>query len=171
MAAYKAAEVARRLQDAGAGVTCVMTSSASKFITPLTLSALTGRPAHHDLFDESLWKMAHLSLSKKADAVVVAPCSANLVVKLANGNADDLLSALILACRIPVFLAPAMHEPMWTHPATKKNVAACRSYGYKFIGPVQGPLASGDSGWGRLEDPNKIVEAVASHLAKTPRRK
>jgi phosphopantothenoylcysteine decarboxylase/phosphopantothenate--cysteine ligase len=171
IAAYKAAEVARRFQDRGAGVTCVMTASAAKFITPLTLSALTGRPAHHDLFDESLWKMAHLTLSKKADAVVVAPCSANLLAKLAAGAADDLLTALVLASRAPVFLAPAMHEPMWTHPATKKNVAACASYGYILLGPVKGPLASGDSGWGRMEEPVKIVEAVVSHLAKTPRRK
>jgi phosphopantothenoylcysteine decarboxylase / phosphopantothenate---cysteine ligase len=115
--------------------------------------------------------MAHLSLSKSADAVLVAPCSANTLAKLAAGQADDLLTALALASRAPVFLAPAMHEPMWTHPATKKNVAACRSYGYRLIGPVRGPLASGDTGWGRLEDPVKIVEAVAAHLAKTPRRK
>lgn len=169
IAAYKAADLVRRFRDAGAGVTCVMTPSAARFITPLTLSALSGRPVHHDVLDETSWDMAHLSLSKGADAVVVAPCTAHLLSQLAAGQAGDLLTALLLAARVPVFLAPAMHEPMWTHPACQKNAAACRSHGYRFIGPVRGALASG-AGWGRMEEPDRIVEQVAAALAKSQPR-
>lgn len=164
IAAYKAADLTRRFQDAGARVTCVMTPGAAKFITPLTLAALSGRPVAQDVFDTTLWNMAHLKLAKQADAVVVAPCTAEHLSAFAAGRSDDLISALLLAVRKPVFLAPALHEPMWTHPAVKKNVALCQSYGYKFIGPVKGPLASGDTGWGRMEDPLKIVAAVSTAL-------
>jgi phosphopantothenoylcysteine decarboxylase/phosphopantothenate--cysteine ligase len=167
IAAYKSADLVRRFQEAGAGVTCVLTPSAVQFITPLTLSALSGRPAHHDILDLSVWNMAHLALARQADAVVVAPCTAHLVSQLAAGSSGDLLSALILTTRAPVFLAPAMHEPMWTHPATQRNVETCRSYGHKFIGPVKGPLASGDEGWGRMEEPVRIVEQVAAALQTT----
>lgn len=164
IAAYKAADLVRRFRDAGADVTCVMTEGAARFITPLTLSALSGRAVQREMFDESLWAMAHLRLAKTADAVVVAPCTADHLAAFAAGRADDLLSALLLATRKPVFLAPALHEPMWTHPATQKNVRDCRAHGYRFLGPVKGPLASGDSGWGRMEDPLKIVAAVGKAL-------
>lgn len=166
IAAYKAADLVRRFQDAGAGVTCVMTEGAARFITPLTLAALSGRPVARDVFDETLWTMSHLKLAKEADAVVVAPCTADALSRLAAGAAHDLLSTLILAAKAPVFLAPALHEPMWTHPATQKNVRLCGEYGYRLIGPVKGPLASGDAGWGRMEDPLKIVAAVAAALAE-----
>ncbi len=164
IAAYKAAELVRRFRDAGAGVTCVMTPAAARFITPLTLGALSGRPVQQDVFDEKLWAMAHLRLAKEADAVVIAPCTAEHLALLAAGHAGDLLTALVLTTRKPVFIAPALHEPMWTHAATQKNVHLCKDYGYRFIGPVQGPLASGDEGWGRLEDPVKIVAEVAKNL-------
>jgi phosphopantothenoylcysteine decarboxylase / phosphopantothenate---cysteine ligase len=166
IAAYKAADLTRRFMDAGAGVTCAITPAAARFITPLTLSALSGRPVAQDLFDPHLWGMAHLTLAKTAHAVVVAPCTADHLSLFAGGGSGDLVSALLLATRKPVFIAPALHEPMWTHPATQKNVAACRSYGYRFLGPVKGPLASGDEGWGRMEDPLKIVAAVAAALSK-----
>lgn len=166
IAAYKAADVLRRFQDAGAGVTCVMTHSAAQFITPLTLSALSGRAVRQDILDKGLWTMSHLSLAKEADALVVAPCTAHVISQLASGHAGDLLTALILATRLPVFIAPAMHEPMWTHPATRKNVKKCQSYGYRFIGPARGPLASGDAGWGRMEEPLRIAQFVASALQR-----
>jgi len=165
IAAYKAAELVRRFKDAGAGVTCVLTQGAARFITPLTLAALSGRPARQDMFDESLWEMAHLSLASSADAVVVAPCSADFLSRLAAGASDSLLAALLLAARVPVFLAPAMHGPMWEHPATRRNVKTCRSFGHRFIGPVRGPLASGGDGWGRMEEPDRIVAAVAAALS------
>jgi phosphopantothenoylcysteine decarboxylase/phosphopantothenate--cysteine ligase len=166
IAAYKAAELVRRFKDAGAGVTCVMTPAATRFITPLTLGALSGRAVQQDVFDEKLWSMAHLRLAKEADAVVVAPCTAEHLALLAAGHAGDLLTALVLTTRKPVFVVPALHEPMWTHPATQKNVRACKDYGYRFIGPVKGPLASGDTGWGRMEEPVKTVAAVAAALNK-----
>jgi phosphopantothenoylcysteine decarboxylase / phosphopantothenate---cysteine ligase len=165
VAAYKAADLTRRFLEAGAGVTCVMTPGATRFITPLTLAALSGRPVAQDMFDTSLWNMAHLKLAKEADAVVVAPCTAEHLSAFAAGRADDLISALLLAVRKPVLLAPALHEPMWTHPAVQRNVALCQEHGYSLIGPVQGPLASGDSGWGRMEDPLKIVAAVDKVLS------
>jgi phosphopantothenoylcysteine decarboxylase/phosphopantothenate--cysteine ligase len=164
IAAYKSADLVRRFQDAGAQVTCVMTSCAGQFITPLTLSALSGQPVRQDPFNETLSAMEHLRLAAACDAVVVAPCTAQLISQLTAGAASDLLTALILTTRKPVFLAPAMHEPMWTHPATQKNVHVCRSYGYTFIGPVDGPLASGKGGAGRMEEPLKIVAQVATAL-------
>ena len=166
IAAYKAADLVRRFRDAGAGVTCVLTEAAARFITPLTLAALSGRPVGRDIFDDKLWSLAHLGLAKTADAVVVAPCTAEHLSLLAAGSGRDLLTALILATRAPVFLVPALHEPMWTHPATQKNVRACREYGYRFVGPVKGPLASGDTGLGRMEETDKIVSAVAEQLNK-----
>ena len=164
VAAYKAADLVRRFREAGAGVTCVMTEAAARFVQPLTFAALSGRPVARDAFDYRWWTMAHLSLAKTADAVVVAPCTAEHLSRFAAGSAGDLLGALLLATRKPVFLAPALHEPMWTHPATQKNVRACREYGYRFIGPTKGPLASGDEGLGRMEDPLKIVAEVAKQL-------
>lgn len=165
VAAYKAADIARRFQDMGAGVTCVLTEAAARFIPPLTLSALTGRPAYQDMFDERLWHMGHLTLAK-TDAVLVAPCTADALSQLAQGGAGTLLTALILATRAPVFIAPAMHEPMWTHPATQNNVKICKSWGYSFIGPVKGPLASGPEGWGRLADASDILNEVSRRLAR-----
>ena len=99
-----------------------------------------------------------------SNAIVAAPCTAEHLALLAGGHSGDLLTALVLTTRKPVFIAPALHEPMWTHPAAQKNVKLCKDYGYRFIGPVKGPLASGDTGWGRMEDPLKIVAEVAKHL-------
>lgn len=165
IAAYKAAELVRLLRKAGAEVNCVLTPAAAKFITPLTLSALSGRPTQQDVLDEKVWSMAHLSLAKSADAVLIAPCTADFLAQLASGASDNLISACVLATRAPVFIAPAMHEPMWTHPATQRNVKTCREFGYRFIGPVDGPLASGDSGMGRMEDPARLVSLLTEALA------
>lgn len=169
IAAYKAAELVRLFRQAGAGVSCVLTPAAAKFITPLTLSALSGKPTGQDVLDENEWGMAHLSLAKSADAVVIAPCTADFLAQLAAGSADNLLSAAVLVTRAPVFIAPAMHEPMWTHPATQRNVKTCLGFRYQFIGPVKGPLASGDSGLGRMEDPAQIVSHIMDALTKTKR--
>lgn len=169
IAAYKAAELVRLFRQEGAGVSCVLTPSATKFITPLTLAALSGRPASQDVLNENEWGMAHLSLAKSADAVLIAPCTADLLAQFAAGTSDNLLSAAVLATRAPVFIAPAMHEPMWTHPATQRNVKTCLEFGYRFIGPVKGPLASGDSGLGRMEDPAQIVSHLTEALMTTKR--
>lgn len=164
VAAYKAAEIARRLMDAGAQVTAVLTAGAQEFITPLTFTAITGRSALTDSFELPQGAMPHLELAKKAAAVLVAPSSANTLARLAAGLADDLLSSLLLATRAPVFLAPAMHEPMWTHPATQRNVETLKGFGHKILGPATGPLASGDQGVGRLMEPETIVAELIRAL-------
>ena len=163
IAAYKAAEITRRLRKAGAGVTCVMTAGATRFITPITLQALTGRKVLTSLFEEQpgeAWDMEHLELTEKADAILVAPASANFIARFAAGMADDALTATCLAAACPVWLAPAMNARMWTHPATRDNVTTLKRRGVKFIGPVEGSQAEMQSGPGRLAEPEKIVAQV-----------
>ncbi len=163
IAAYKAAEITRRLRNAGAGVTCVMTAGAARFITPITLQALTGRAVLTSLFEDQpgeAWDMEHLTLTEKANAILVAPASANFIARFAAGMADDALTAVCLAAACPVFLAPAMNARMWTHAATRDNVATLKRRGVKFIGPVEGPHAEMRSGPGRLADPETIVTKV-----------
>lgn len=164
VAAYKAADVARRLVTAGAHVTAVLTAGAQRFVTPLTFTALTGRPALTDPFELTNGAMPHLDLAKTAAAVLVAPASANLLARLAAGSADDLLTSLILVTRSPVLLAPAMHEPMWTHPVTQRNIETLRGFGYQMVGPDRGDLASGDQGLGRMAEPNTIIDALSRTL-------
>ena len=164
IAAYKGADIARRLMARGAHVTVVLTAGAQRFISPLTFTALTGRPALTDLFDLPDGTMPHLNLAKEADAFLVAPASANCLARLAGGMADDLLSCLFLATRAPVFFAPAMHSPMWTHPATQRHVEILKGFGCRFLGPEIGALASGDPGPGRLMDPDTLVTAFCQTL-------
>lgn len=164
VAAYKAVEIARRLKDAGAEVTAVLTAGAQEFITPLTFTAITGRPALTDSFALPTGAMPHLELAKTAAAVVVAPASANTLARLATGLADDLLTAILLVTRAPVFLAPAMHEPMWTHPATQRNVNTLKEFGHRILGPATGGLASGDQGVGRMWEPETIVAELIRAL-------
>ena len=165
IAAYKACEIVRRLKDEGADVFCLMTSGAKKFISPLTLGALSGNAVACGIWDEKLWKMAHLDLAEKADLLIVAPLSANSLSKLAAGLADDVVSATALAAKSPVLLAPAMHENMWLHPATQANVKRLRSYGYIFAGPEHGALTHG-AGWGRMAAPNTILAAACKILSR-----
>lgn len=165
VAAYKAADVARRWVEAGAQVTAVLTAGAQRFITPLTFTALTGRPALTDAFALPNGAMPHLDLAKNAEAVLVAPASANFLARAAGGQADDLLTSILLVTRAPVFLAPAMHEPMWTHPATQRNVETLKGFGYRILGPASGALASGDHGIGRMLDPDAIVADMLRTLA------
>lgn len=164
IAAYKACELTRRLKDEGADVFCLMTEGAQKFVSPLTFSALSGNPVAREIWDESLWKMAHLDLAEKAVLLIVAPASADSLAHLAGGFSDCLLSAALLSTKAPVLIAPAMHESMWFHPATQENVKRLKSYGYHFVGPEKGPLARGDSGWGRLAEIPKIISAAKKIL-------
>lgn len=165
VASYKAAEIARRLMDSGAEVTAVLTAGAQEFIRPLTFTAITGRPALTDSFALPTGAMPHLELAKKASAVLVAPASANTLARMATGLADDLLTSLLLVTRAPVFIAPAMHEPMWTHPATQRNIETLKGFGHHLLGPASGVLASGDKGLGRLLDPESIVAELVRSLA------
>lgn len=164
IACYKAVEVARLLGKAGAHVQVVMTASATKFVGTLTFSALTRRPVYTDMFEEED-KVLHVRLAREADVVLVAPATANLIAKMANGNADDLLAATLLTARCPVVVAPAMHAEMWEHLATRANIQTLRERGVGIVDPEVGELAGGDEGIGRLAEPASIVSALARALA------
>jgi len=163
IAAYKAALVARLLSDAGMDVTAVLTDSATRFVGPDTFSALTGRPAYVSLWDRP-GEVLHVRLARETDVAVVAPCTANTIAKLAHGLADDLLTSTLLEYDGPLVLAPAMHSGMWGAVATQTNVATLSSRGVRIVGPVDGPLAHGDSGPGRLSEPAEIADVVLAAL-------
>ncbi|WP_374318093.1 bifunctional phosphopantothenoylcysteine decarboxylase/phosphopantothenate--cysteine ligase CoaBC [Pseudoxanthomonas kaohsiungensis] len=171
IAAYKALELVRRLRDAGASVQVAMTAGAQQFVTPLSFQALSGHPARTTLWDSAAEQaMGHLELARWADRVVVAPATADLLARLAHGLADDLVTTLCLATAAPLSVAPAMNHRMWRHPATVANVALLRSRGVQVIGPDDGPLAEGESGPGRLSEPDAIVAGLAGAPAadRTP---
>lgn len=166
VAAYKAAELARLLVRDGIDVQVVMTAAARRFVGPATFQAITGQPVFTDLWDERVTSgMAHIDLTRGADAVLVAPASADFMAKLAQGHADDLLSTLCLARDCPLLLAPAMNRQMWDHPATRRNVAQLKADGAILLGPVAGEQACGEVGYGRLLEPARIVEALQAMFA------
>ncbi len=162
IAAYKACELVRRLGELPAEVRCVLTASASDFVAPLTLRVLSGNEVLCDMKDPSLWKMAHLDLAHWADLVLVAPATADFIARLWSGRAEELLDALVLSTRSKVVLCPAMDTEMWEHPATRRNVEGVRGFGHEVWGPVDGPLASGRVGAGRLMEVADIVSKVAA---------
>jgi len=162
IAAYKSADLTRRLRDAGAELRVVMTRAATEFITPLTLQTLSGHPVHLHLLDaHSEAAMDHIALARWADAVLVAPASANLLAKLAHGRADDLLSTLCLASAAPLALAPAMNRQMWENPATQTNLATLKQRGAHIFGPATGGQACGEIGPGRMLEPAELVALTA----------
>jgi phosphopantothenoylcysteine decarboxylase/phosphopantothenate--cysteine ligase len=165
IAAYKAVEVCRRLVDAGAFVSPVLTQDALRFVGALTFSALASEPARTSLFDGPD-PIPHTRLGQQADLVVIAPCTAKTLGKYAAGISDDLLSATLLATRAPVLIAPAMHTEMWEHPAVQENLATLRRRGVHVIDPESGRLAGGDTGEGRLAAPESIAAAAAAVLAE-----
>jgi len=165
IAAYKVLELIRRLREAGAGVTPVMTRAAAEFVTPLSVTALAGEPVRSDLFDlGNEAEMGHIQLSRVADLVVVAPATADLMAKMANGHADDLASTLLLATDTPVLIAPAMNVRMWEHPATSRNLATLAGDGVAIVGPNSGDMACGEFGPGRMAEPAEILSAIAARL-------
>ncbi len=167
IAAYKSLELVRRLRDAGAQVQVAMTAGAQQFVAPLSFQALSGHPARTSLWDSAAEQaMGHLELARWADRVLVAPATADLLARLANGLADDLVTTLCLATTAPIAVAPAMNHRMWLHPATQANIEVLRARGVQVIGPEDGPLAEGESGPGRLSEPLAIVAALSA--ATTP---
>lgn len=169
IAAYKAVYLLRELTRLGAGVTVVLTEAAQKFVGPLTWRTLSGRPVLTDLFDpETEAAVEHVALAERADALLVAPATANVLAKAAHGIADDFLTTLLLACRGPLLMVPAMDGGMWNHPAVQSNVATLRSRGVAVLDPEVGELASGLSGPGRFPEVEVIVEALSRLL--TPRK-
>ena len=164
IAAYKSAWIARLLTQAGAAVDVVLTRSAAEFIGPITFEALTGRPVHTALIAEG-HALDHIKLARAAEAVVVAPATADFIARAANGNADELLTACLLATTAPVLIVPAMNDRMWAHSQTRANVEHLRAIGYTVIDPDAGPLAVGEgSGPGRLPEPETIVAHVGRLL-------
>ena len=161
IAAYKSADLVRRLRDEGGDVRIVMTTAATQFITPLTMQALSGNTVHVHLLDAATENaMDHITLARWADVVVVAPAGANFMAKLAQGMADDLLSTLCLASTAPLVVVPAMNHVMWSHPATQANRLVLLDRGVHFLGPAAGDQACGESGPGRMVEPPEIVAAL-----------
>jgi phosphopantothenoylcysteine decarboxylase len=162
IAAYKAAELVRRLQDAGAQVQVAMTQEATRFVGTATFQALSGMPVRTSLWDEAAEAaMGHIELARWASQVVVAPATANTLAKLAHGLADNLVTTLCLATTAPITVAPAMNNRMWLHPATQANMATLRDRGVAVVGPEEGAQACGEFGPGRLSEPAAIVAALA----------
>ena len=168
IAAYKSAEIVRRLRDRGADVQVVMTHGAGRFVTPLTFQALSGRPVRSDLWDEAAEAaMGHIELARWADRILVAPATADFIARLAHGLADDLLTTLCLATDAPISVAPAMNRLMWANAATHANVALLRSRGVAILGPGEGDQACGETGPGRMLEPADLVEAVLPTSARS----
>jgi phosphopantothenoylcysteine decarboxylase/phosphopantothenate--cysteine ligase len=166
IAAYKSAELVRRLRDAGAEVRVAMTENATRFIGATTFQALSGQPVRTSLWDEAAEAaMGHIELARWASAVVVAPATANTLARLAHGFADDLVSTLCLATEAPIAVAPAMNRVMWANTATRANVATLRARGVLVIGPAAGDQACGETGEGRMVEPMDIVRALAGDPA------
>lgn len=169
IAAYKSLDLIRQLRKAGAWVTPVMTGSAREFVTPLSVSALAEEKVYQDLFDlTDEAEMGHIELSRSADLIVVAPATANLMAKMAQGLADDLASTLLLATDTQVLVAPAMNVRMWDHPATQRNIATLRADGVSFVGPNEGEMACGEFGPGRMSEPHEIVSAIQAEFEEGP---
>ena len=165
IAAYKSLELVRLLKDAKVSVTPVMTRAAKKFVTPLSLSVLCGQKVIRKLYDiDTEMNFGHIELSRKADLVVVAPATANLLAKMANGIANDLASSILLATNKTVIAAPAMNVKMWEHKTTRRNVAQVAKDGVHLVGPDQGLMACGEFGFGRMAEPLKIFEVIMKEL-------
>ena len=165
IAAYKACEVVSRLKKLGADVDVIMTENAARLVAPLTFETLSARPVSVDTFARmASWDVRHISLAQKADVMLVAPATANLMAKLACGIADDMLTTTLLATKAPIVLAPAMNTGMWTAEATQQNLRTLLARGVRTVGPDSGRLACGDSGAGRMSEPEAIVEAVCGLL-------
>lgn len=169
IAAYKSLALIRLLRGAGAAVTPVLTKAGAEFVTPLSVASLAGEKVYAALFDlTDEAEMGHIQLSRVADLVVVAPATADLMAKMAGGQADDLASTLLLATDTPVLVAPAMNVRMWDHAATRRNVAQLQADAVRFVGPNEGEMACGEFGAGRMAEPDEIMAAIAALLADGP---
>lgn len=166
IAAYKAADIANQLTKANKNVNTIMTKAATQFITPLTFESLTKNKVYTDMFDDTYYPdVRHISLAKRADCVVIAPATANIIGKIASGIADDMLSTVIMAVRDkPVIICPAMNTAMYENPITQSNIEKLRALGYRFVEPKEALLACGDLGKGALADVDTIITAIVNAL-------
>ncbi|MEG2381280.1 MAG: bifunctional phosphopantothenoylcysteine decarboxylase/phosphopantothenate--cysteine ligase CoaBC [Oscillospiraceae bacterium] len=163
IAAYKALEVTSQLVKLGANVKVIMTKSATEFVTPLSFQSLSQNPVHTDMFLEpKAWEIQHIALAKSADVVAIVPCTANVIGKIANGMADDLLTTTVMATNAPILIAPAMNTGMFENPILKSNISKLLKFGYHFTPPATGRLACGDTGFGKLADINKIIDDITT---------
>ena len=163
VAIYKACEIIRRLKDEGFSVTVIQTRESEELIKPILFESLSQNKAYRGLFDApEAWEIEHISLAKKADLILIAPATANIIAKIACGICDDLLSCVICASKAPVLIAPAMNEQMYKNKITQGNIKKLKSLGYKFIGPQEGKLACGDQGVGCLAETREILQEVKS---------
>ncbi|MCF8496206.1 MAG: bifunctional phosphopantothenoylcysteine decarboxylase/phosphopantothenate--cysteine ligase CoaBC, partial [Alphaproteobacteria bacterium] len=171
IAAYKAFELIRLIRKAGGTVRCVLTPGGERFITPLSAAALSENPVYTDLWslkDEA--EMGHIRLSREADMIIVAPASANMIAKMAHGMADDLATAMLLAADKPVLIAPAMNPMMWAHAATQDNIDLLRQRGILQVGPAAGDTACGETGTGRMAEPQDILDAAIQALSSSEKQ-
>lgn len=167
IAAYKVADLVSKLVQRGAGVTVVMTREATKFVTPLTFQALSGRPVRTDTFDLlDSSDPQHIGLTERADLMVIAPATSNIIAKVAHGLTDDLVSLMVSAAACPVVFCPAMNNRMWAHPIAQENVSKLAGIGYTFIGPEEGWLACRNVGAGRLTEPLAILQRITDMLTQ-----
>ena len=172
ISAYKSLELIRLFKKNGACVKTILTKNAKEFITPLSVSSLSQEKVYDDIFSaENEAEMDHISLSRWADAVLVAPITANTISKVASGNAEDLASTVLLASNKQIFLAPAMNVRMWEHPSTKENILKLKSFGYKIIGPEIGDMACGEYGEGKMTEPNEIVNTLKNYFSNLDKNK
>ena len=172
ISAYKSLELIRLYKKNGARVKTILTKNAKEFVTPLSVSSLSQEKVYDDIFSaENEAEMDHISLSRWADAVLVAPITANTISKVASGNAEDLASTVLLASNKQIFLAPAMNVRMWEHPSTKENILKLKSFGYKIIGPEIGDMACGEYGEGKMTEPNEIVNTLKNYFSNLDKNK
>ena len=172
ISAYKSLELIRLFKKNGARVKTILTKNAKEFVTPLSVSSLSQEKVYDDIFSaENEAEMDHISLSRWADAVLVAPITANTISKVASGNAEDLASTVLLASNKQIFLAPAMNVRMWEHPSTKENILKLKSFGYKIIGPEIGDMACGEYGEGKITEPNEIVNTLKNYFSNLDKNK
>ncbi len=172
ISAYKSLELIRLYKKSGARVKTILTKNAKEFVTPLSVSSLSQEKVYDDIFSaENEAEMDHISLSRWADAVLVAPITANTISKVASGNAEDLASTVLLASNKQIFLAPAMNVRMWEHPSTKENILKLKSFGYKIIGPEIGDMACGEYGEGKMTEPNEIVNTLKNYFSNLDKNK
>jgi phosphopantothenoylcysteine decarboxylase/phosphopantothenate--cysteine ligase len=171
IAAYKSLDLIRRLRERGATVRCVMTDAAQEFVTPMTVGALTGDTVFTNIWDRDAEQdIGHIRLAREADLIIMAPATADLMAKMANGLGNDLASTVLLAADSPVLVAPAMNPAMWNNPATQRNLETLEQDGVSFVGPNEGEMAeSGEAGFGRMSEPMEIVGAVENMLDDRPR--
>ena len=168
IAAYKSLEIIRLLKKSGVIIKTILTKSGAEFVTPLSITSLSQSKVYQDLFSiENESEMDHISLSRWADLILIAPATANTISKLANGNSDDLASTVTLASNKKIFIAPAMNVRMWDHQSTKQNIAKLKTYNYRLIGPEIGDMACGEYGEGKMSEPQKIINELESYFKNT----